>query len=183
MALGALFCMACAEPPDREMQQAKGAIDAARAAGADRYAHDEFVAAEDALKESEEAVVARDYRLALSHALDARERAQNAAMLAADNKAIARADADRALVAALAALNDAHTKLEKAEGARPVPKSLAEWQKTVADADAAVQEARTRFEAGEYLTVVDAMRPLPERLRAIVDAIDALPPPPPRRRR
>src|SRR5690606_17977147 len=50
---GAILAGACAEPPDKEMQQAQGAIEAARAAGADRYAHDEFVAAQEALKKSE----------------------------------------------------------------------------------------------------------------------------------
>ena len=57
------------------MQQAQGAIDAARAAGADQYAREEFTAAEDALKRSHEAVAQRDYRQALNTALDARERA------------------------------------------------------------------------------------------------------------
>ena len=70
---------ACGDPPDKEMQQAQGAIDAARAAGADQYARDEFTAAEDALKRAHEAVDQRDYRQALNNALDARERAQTAA--------------------------------------------------------------------------------------------------------
>ena len=67
------------EPPDKEMQQAQGALDAARAAGADRYATEEFTAATLALVNAKEAVDQRDYRLALNHALDSRERAQNAA--------------------------------------------------------------------------------------------------------
>ena len=181
---GALLSGACGEPPDKEMQQAEGAIEAARAAGADRYAHEEFGAAEDALKKAGEAVALRDYRLALSHALDSRERAQTAAKLAADNKAIARADADRALVAALAALNDAHTRLKTAESARTPPKALAETQRTIADADAAVQEARTQFEAGNYLLVIEAMRPLIGRVQAAIKALQAAPAPaPPRRRR
>ena len=37
----ALVSIACGgEPPDKEIQQAQGALDAARAAGADRYAAD-----------------------------------------------------------------------------------------------------------------------------------------------
>ncbi|PYQ93511.1 MAG: hypothetical protein DMF96_29615 [Acidobacteria bacterium] len=46
--LAAMAGAACGNPPDKEMQQAQGAIDAARAAGADQYARDEFAAAEDA---------------------------------------------------------------------------------------------------------------------------------------
>ena len=64
----------CAEPPNKEMNQAQGAIDAARAAGAERFATAEFAAATDALKRSEKAVAAGDYRQALSHAIDSRER-------------------------------------------------------------------------------------------------------------
>jgi hypothetical protein len=64
-----LFAAACSEPPSKEMNQAQGAIDAARAAGAEQYAADELKAAVDALAQYEVAVTARDYRLALAHAL------------------------------------------------------------------------------------------------------------------
>jgi len=41
--------VACGAPPDREIQQALGAIDAARAAGAERYAREVLTAAEQAV--------------------------------------------------------------------------------------------------------------------------------------
>ena len=63
------------------MDQAQGAIDAARAAGAEQFAKEEFAAAVDSLRRSEEAVTQGDYRLALSLAIDGRGRAQNAAKL------------------------------------------------------------------------------------------------------
>ena len=73
LALLVLFTTACGgDPPDKEMQQAQGAIDAARAAGAAVYATEELAAAQLALTRAEEAVSARDYRLALNHALDSR---------------------------------------------------------------------------------------------------------------
>src|SRR2546430_13034827 len=56
---------------------------------------DLFSAATEALKNAHAAVEARDYRLALNYALDARDRAQAAARDAADRKATARSDADR----------------------------------------------------------------------------------------
>ncbi len=180
---GALLSVACDDPPDREMQLAQGAIEAARAAGADQYAREEFAAAGDVLKKSQDAVAQRDYRLALNLALDSRERAQTAAKQSADNKSIARTNADRALVSAVAALNDAHTKLEAAQTARVPARVLAEPQRTIADADAAVQEARTKFEAGDYLAVIDAMGPLTSQLQAAAMALDLPPPRPPRRRR
>ena len=98
-----LLIAACAEPPAKEMHQAQGAIDAARAAGAEEYAADELKLAVDGLAKYQEAVAARDYRLALAHALDSRERAQNAAKTAVDGRAKARGDAERELAEAVAA--------------------------------------------------------------------------------
>ena len=83
----------CGDPPDKELQQARSAIESARGAGAEVYARDEFSAAETALKNATEAVDQRDYRLALNRALDARERAQNAEKEAASRKAAARTEA------------------------------------------------------------------------------------------
>jgi len=88
---------ACGTPPHKEIDQAQGAIDAARAAGADRYASTEYAAAQTALKQANDAVTDRDYRLALNHALESREQAQNAARTAADTRARLRGDAERAL--------------------------------------------------------------------------------------
>src|SRR4051794_3772690 len=92
-----LSAASCAEPPNKEMNQAQGAIDAARAAGADKFATAEFTAAVEALKRSDEAVATGDYRQALSHAIDSRERAQNAAKMAVDGRADARGHAERAV--------------------------------------------------------------------------------------
>ena len=84
--LAALLASACTSPPNKEMDQAQGAIDAARAAGAERYAATELAAANTALKNANDAVQQGDYRLALNHALDSREQAQNAARVAADTQ-------------------------------------------------------------------------------------------------
>src|SRR5215470_8274309 len=84
--------IACAgDPPDKEIKQAQAAIEAARGVGADQYAKTEYAAAQDALKRSLDAVADRDYRLALNHALDARERAEAAARQATEGRVIARA--------------------------------------------------------------------------------------------
>src|SRR2546423_13608229 len=99
---------ACGDPQNREMDQARGAIAAARAVGADRYATPEFTAATDALKRAQDAVSQRDYRQALNEALDSREHAQNAAREAADTTAQLRGGGERDLaqIAALIAAAD-----------------------------------------------------------------------------
>jgi len=178
----ALASAACGDPPDKEMQQAQGAIDAAKAAGADQYAHEEFAAAQDALKRANDAVAQRDYRQALNYALDARERAQNAAKQAVDGKASAKNDAQRALADARNVLNDLHTRLKAAEAAHLSARVLVEPKRAVASADDAVQKARTAFDRGEYAEAIAALEGKAAKLRAIERDLEAAMAPASRRR-
>jgi hypothetical protein len=166
---------ACGTPPDKEMQQARAAIDAARAAGADRFARDEFAAAEDALKRSHDAVAQRDYRQALNTALDARERAQLATAQATERKAIAQSDAERALTDADAALHEARAKLKTAETGRAPAKALAAARRAIADGETAMQEAHTTFERGDFLAALEASRATAGRLRGTSRELEAAP--------
>jgi hypothetical protein len=180
----ALVAAACGDdPPEKEMQQAQGAIDAARAAGADEYARDEFAAAEGALKRAREAADQRDYRLALNNALDSRDRAQNAAKEAADEKTTARAEAQRALAAISAAVAQTRARLKAAEAARAPARTLSEARKSVADGDKALQEARTAFDVGNYRDVTKALNGSTARLAAASRDLDAAAGSSPRRRR
>ena len=159
--LAALMGSACGgDPPDKELQQAQSAIDTARAGEAERYAKDEFTAAEDALKKAKAAVVDRDYRQALNNALDARQRAQNATKEAAERKASTKSGAERALADATAALADATARLKSADAVHAAGRSVTVVDDTPsADGDAGVQKARTAFAAGDYLSVqIDTAR-------------------------
>jgi Domain of unknown function (DUF4398) len=164
---------ACAEPPNKEMNQAQGAIDAARAAGADRFAAEEFGAAVTALEKSRAAVEQRDYRQALSHALDARERAQVAARTASDEKARLHASSDRALHTAELALDKAKTALERAEAANVPARDLATQRTAVAEADRVIREARGAIERDDFAAGVGALDGLPARLATVASQIDA----------
>jgi hypothetical protein len=170
-AAATLLSAACSEPPDSEVQQAQGAIDAARAAGAEIYARDELTAATEALTHAREAVELRDYRLALSHALDSRERAQNAAKMAADGQAAARVEADRALTSLTTALTTVRTKLEAAEAARVPTRSLAEPRRALAAAEERLQKARAAIEDSDYGTAVSIVS---ETLPTLTSATESL---------
>jgi hypothetical protein len=170
--VAASVCTACTDPPEKEMQQAQGAIDAARAAGADQFARDEFVAAEDALKRARDAVDQRDYRQALNNALDARERAQTAAKETVNKKATARADAEKAIADASAALAESRGKLKAAETGRAVPKSVAAVDRSVEEHERRVQEARAAFDRGDYLAALEQARAAAADLRATTRDLD-----------
>ena len=183
LVLVAAIASACAEPPDREIQQAQSAIEAARAAGADIYAHDEFAAAQTALKNANDAVTQRDYRLALNNALDARERAQNAAKEAGERKIVARGDADRAIAAATAAVTEARTRLKAAESVRAAPRVVAEARRTIASVEQAVQKARTAHGHEDYMGAIQTANAATARLQGVARDLDAASTAPVRRRR
>jgi len=179
----ALAGAACGDPPDKELQQAQSAIDAARSAGAEQFARDEFTAAQDALKRANDAVAQRDYRLALNNALDARERAQNAAKEAAEGSRAAREKAERALAESATALANARARLKAAESAHVPAKRLTPARRQIDDGDIALQKARTTFDRGEYAATIDAATRATANLQAAARDLAAAAAPTPRRRR
>ena len=166
--------VACGEPPEREMHEAQGAIDAARAAGAEQYAPAEYQAAIVALDRYGAAVADRDYRLALNHALDARERAQDAARMAADQKAIIRSEAEHALETVEATMRQLDLRLRAAEAVRAPVDVLENGRLAARAAEAAVQEARTALSNDNYLAARDATRRLAEQLREAIRQLDTV---------
>ena len=173
---------ACGDPPDKEIQQARAAIDAAASAGAERYAADELSAARDALKRSTDAVDQRDYRLALNHALDARERAQNATQQARTREVAARTDAERALGASAVALQTARARLKSAETARVPVRALNGARRSFATAEESVQKARASFAQANYPAAAETARAATSDLQGVVRDLDAAMPAATRRR-
>jgi hypothetical protein len=176
--------IACAEPPSKEMNQAQGAIAAAEAAGAAQYAPTELSAATDALKRSEEAVTQRDYRLALSLAIDSRERAQNAVKVATDARARASGDAERVIAEITTLLIQATDRLRDPNVAHLPRKVTEPAQAAVSAADKRMQEARAALKADDYARVASLTDGLAAQLRAILaETRPALAPSPARKRR
>ena len=185
IAAGVVFvCIAgCSEPPQKELDQAQGAVDTARAAGADQYATDDYTAATASLQKAHEAVDQRDYRQALSYALDARERAKAAASAAADGQAKARSDAESRITALLARTQQLDTRLAAAEAARTPSRDLRQPHATLDDTRARLQEAGTAVTAKNYKEAVKQLDGVRENLDKAIAAVDAVMQRPPKRRR
>jgi hypothetical protein len=179
----ALALVACAEPPSKEMNQAQGAIDAARAAGAERYAAAELNDAIEALKRSEAAVAERDYRLALSFAIDSRERAQTAAKTAGEARAKARGDAERVIAEVGTLLTQARDRLDNPNVGRLPRKITADAESVVQTAETSMQEARAALNADDYARVMTLTDGLAAKLRAVLAATQPATTPSPNRRR
>lgn len=177
------IAIGCGGPPDKELQEARLAIERARDAGAERYADDEMVAAEQALTNARAAVDQRDYRRALSDALESRERALAAADHAAERRKHDHAEADRLIAEVAAAASDAGARVKAAESAHVASIVLDPIRQSVADTEVAVQEARTKVEGGNYRAVLETLPASIDRLRSVLTLLDSPPPPPPHRRR
>lgn len=175
-----VFSAACSEPPHKEMNLAQGAIEAARAAGADRFASAELTAAVDALKRSHDAAADNDYRQALNHALDSFERAQSAAKMAVEGRANARGEAERAVAQVATLLATAETQLK---ASRLPVRTLQVPQQTIASAAIALQKARAALQKEDYLAVAPALDGIAKALEAALAQIDTPVTPAPARRK
>src|SRR5205823_5583629 len=129
-----LFAAAgCSEPPQKEIDQAQAAVDLARTGGADTYAAEEYAAAVAGLQKAHASVDERDYRQALSYAIDARQRAQNALRLAGEGKTNAQRAADAAVRDVSKQVDQLQARLQAAEKARVPTKELRGPRAAIAD--------------------------------------------------
>jgi Domain of unknown function (DUF4398) len=170
-----ILLSACAEPPSKEMNQAQGAIDGAKAAGADAFATTELNAAIDALRRSEEAVTQRDYRLALSLAIESRERAQAATKAAVNARAKARGDIEGQIGQASTLLAQARQRLRDPDVAR-LPRRTVQDQRAVIDAaNKALQDARAALNNDDYPRASKAMDGVVAQIQTAIAALSSEP--------
>jgi len=167
-----LVLPACAEPPTKELNQAQGALDAARAAGAEQYAPDEYQSAAAALKSANDAVEQRDYRLALNNALDSRERAQNAARQAAVTRARVRSEVERAMAQVAAMLAQANARVTAAEKGKGSRRNLHEAQQILARVNAEVQKTGEAMKADDYMSAQADLNGIRDRIQQVLALLE-----------
>ena len=171
--LALVLLAACGTPPHKEIDQAQGAIDAARAAGADRYAGDEFTAATNSLTLANKAVEERDYRLALNHALESREHAQNAARVAAEAHGRLRGDIERSIVEVRALLAQANGRLTTAERSRVPRRLVVDARQSITTATAELQKADAAAQAQDFASAQAAVSGAKQRVSQVITRLDA----------
>jgi predicted nucleic acid-binding Zn-ribbon protein len=138
----ALVVTGCASPPEAEKKAAEDAVNAARAAGAEKYAANDFGAASAALKDAEGQMGAKKYSEAKTAYVKAKELADKAAKAAPAGKTAMKAEVD-------AAVADAEKKWQELEGkvkaaARKLkPDQKKAWEADTRSAGEALQAAKT----------------------------------------
>ena len=166
--LAALVASSCAAPPNKEIDQAQGAIDAARAAGAEQYAKSEYTAATAALKQANDAVAQRDYRLALSSALESREHAQNAARDAADTRARIRGDVERVMAEVRVLRTQANTRLTAGASAGMPRSRLRAARQSLEQIAKELREVEAMMKKGDYPSAQPMLSGLKARLEKLI---------------
>ena len=166
-----LAAISCAEPPHKEMDQAQGAIDAARAAGAEQYAATEYAAATQALKQANDAVTGRDYRLALNYALESREQAQNAARTAADTRAKLRGDVERSIAEAKALIAQARARLDGPSSAQIPRGTRRSAQQRLKQIEGDLQKADAALQAEKYIEADRLLMGVKQQIQSVVTTL------------
>jgi len=145
-----LVLAACSEPPQKEIDEARSAIEAAQAAGAETYAPEEYAGATATLQKARASVDERDYRQALSYAIDARQRAIEASRLVPEARARSKAAADDELKKTADSVAHLDSVLRAAHDAGVPTQELRASRGTLAAARGTLQEARTTLDARKY---------------------------------
>ncbi|MCL4810979.1 MAG: DUF4398 domain-containing protein [Vicinamibacteraceae bacterium] len=171
--LTVLVTSGCEEPPNREMHQAQGAIDAARAAGAETFAPTELEAATTALNRARAAVEQSDYRQALSQALEARDQARTAARRAAEEQARVRSEVDARVRDVDATIDTLARRLQAPDAARLPRTALAGAEQKLERARRQLTEVRAAVAEGRLVEARDAVLAIGPLLESTLSEIDA----------
>jgi Domain of unknown function (DUF4398) len=170
-----MLATACSEPPQKEIDQAQAAVDLARTGGAEVYAAEEYTAAAAGVQKAHAAVDQRDYRQALSHAIDARQRAQSALRQASEGKGKAQREAEITMAAASTQLTRLEARLAAAEAAKVPKKELRAPRAVLADARKGLQEARTEIGAENYAKAGAIITAVRKNLDEAVQDVENIP--------
>jgi HEPN domain-containing protein len=152
LALAGLLALgACQKPPTREIAAAEASVDAARKAGADRYAVERWREAEGALQAARDKIQAKDYRGAISSANEASEKARSAVQAVQSARALARSAVLLSRAEIEAVLEEVEAVRQEASTAKVPDEAFAEIEPQLAEAREAFGRIGETLDRGEPL--------------------------------
>jgi hypothetical protein len=166
-----LLAVSCAAPPNKEIDQARTAIAAARGAGAERFSPAEVAAADRELKLANEAVDARDYRLALNHALESLEQAEIAAKSATEARTRLRRDGEQSIAESTASIAGIRARLDGPKAAQISRRTRQAARQTLTELEKALQEADAALRKEDFETAERALTSVKQRLARVVASL------------
>ena len=173
-ALLALAAAGCADPPTKEIDQAQAAIEVAVSGGAEQFAEADLASARTALIQARDSVSQREYKLALGHALDSRERAQTATRHAAEARETLMRETQASLAEVMALQARAQRVIATAVSGAPRARAR-RARPEQARLSTRVQEARTLVERGDIVKAGTVLPALKTDLTAFVEELEGVP--------
>jgi hypothetical protein len=167
---GLLALAACQQPPSREIAAAEAAVEAARKAGADRYAVERWREAESALQAARNKVQAKDYRGAFSSANEASEKARSAVQAVQSARALARSAVLLSRAEIEAVLEEVDTIRQEAATAKLPDEAFAGVEPQLAEAREAFGRIGETLERGEPLEAQKAAAELKAQVAGLPEA-------------
>jgi hypothetical protein len=172
--------VACAKPPQAQIDAAHASIDKATAAGAGEYAPEALNAARDAQAKLDAEVKAQQGKLALTRSYDeatklataAADAGQRASTEAAQRKQALQTEASTAVVGARAAIQDAETALGSAPKGRGGKAGLEALQSDLTAAKTTLGEAETALKGEHFMDVKAKADAAEERAVGVKSAIE-----------
>jgi hypothetical protein len=157
LVLAMIALVACAKPPQQQIDAAKAALDAAKQAQADVYAPDSLKAAQDKAAALDAELAAqqskffKSYKVATQLTTELQQLADKAKADAVAGKEKAKADAEAAITAADASVTAAKEALSKAPRGKGSKADLAAMQGDVDAAAKSIEDAKADMTAEKYL--------------------------------
>lgn len=148
----------CDDPPTAELQAAKQALDAARDVGAERFAANEYSAAQRAYSEAEATTnteaerffLLKDFEQARTQIADAKSKAMQAESSAEAEKKRQRESAQAAIAAARDAVAAAYTSLEDAPAGKGTEADIEALRAELSTAEADIEAAEAALDNEEF---------------------------------
>lgn len=148
----------CDDPPTAELQAAKQALDAARDIGAERFAANEYSAAQRAYSEAESTTnteaerffLLKDFEQARTQIADAKSKAMQAESSAEAEKKRQRESAQAAIAAARDAVAAAYTSLEDAPAGKGTEADIEELRAELSTAEADIEAAEAAVDSEDF---------------------------------
>lgn len=167
----ALAFVSCAQPPEEELKAAQTALDSAKRAEADVYAPDAYRSAESTLKDARAKVEQKDYEVAKTAAIRAKEQADQAKSLGETNKQNTRNEAQTLINRLSTGLTDSRTALNNAPRGKGADSDLDQLSSDLGQAEASLSSARNSLVASKFKDALNQAKTAEVELSQVQGAV------------
>jgi len=177
LVMALVIVVACGKPPQQDIDAAKAALEAAKAAQAEKWAETDYQTAESSLSAAETEVAAqaqkwfKSYDKAKELTTTALSDAEKAAAAAVANKETAKVEATAAIADATTAIEAATKAVAGAPKGKDTKADLELFKQDLDGFAATLTEAQTAMESEDYYTAKDMASSVREKATSISDQI------------